>query len=67
KVVKPEVVKGVDPSLDNEAIRVVSSMPKWKPGSQRGVPVNVKYTVPVQFKLQGDAKADSVKTVKPIK
>lgn len=67
KVVKPEVVKGVDPSLDNEAIRVVSSLPTWKPGMQRGKAVNVKYTVPVIFRLQGDAKADSVKTVKPIK
>lgn len=36
-------------ALDNEALRVVSKMPKWKPGSQRGVAVNVSYTVPVQL------------------
>ena len=39
-------------SLDKEAIRVISSMPKWKPGKQRGKPVRVKYTVPVNFRLQ---------------
>ena len=46
------VVKGVDKSLDNEAIRVVKSMPRWTPGRQNGIPVAVKYTVPVTFKLQ---------------
>ena len=39
-------------SLDKEAIRVIKSMPKWKPGKQRGKPVRVKYTVPVNFRLQ---------------
>ncbi|MGL5545734.1 MAG: TonB family protein [Tannerellaceae bacterium] len=67
QVVDAKIARGVDPSLDAEALRVVSSMPKWKPGSQRGVPVNVKYTVPVQFKWEKPAKADSVKSVKPIK
>lgn len=38
--------------LDKEAVRVVSSMPKWKPGKQRGVPVRVTFTIPVNFKLQ---------------
>lgn len=38
--------------LDKEAVRVVSSMPKWKPGKQRGVPVRVTFTIPVSFKLQ---------------
>jgi len=48
-----EVVRsGGDPSLDKEAMRVIKSMPKWKPGKQRGEPVNVRYTVPVNFKLQ---------------
>ena len=37
--------------LDNEAVRVVSSMPKWNPGTQGGKPVNVQYTIPVQFNL----------------
>ena len=41
-----------EPSLDKEAIRVIQSMPKWKPGKQRGKPVRVKYTVPVNFRLQ---------------
>ena len=41
-----------DPSLDKEAIRVIQSMPEWKPGKQRGKAVRVKYTVPVNFKLQ---------------
>ena len=39
-------------SLDKEAVRVINSMPKWKPGKQRGKPVRVKYTVPVNFRLQ---------------
>ena len=41
-----------DTSLDNEAMRVVKSMPKWTPGQQRGKPVRVKYTMPVSFRLQ---------------
>lgn len=50
-IVDPEIVKGVNPSLDKEALRVISGMPNWKPGSQRGKPVRVKYTVPVNFRL----------------
>ena len=46
------IAKGVDPSLDKEAIRVVSSMPKWIPGRQNGQSVRVKYTLPVTFRLQ---------------
>ena len=45
------ILRGVDPALDAEAIRVISGMPKWKPGTQKGEPVNVKYTVPVMFRL----------------
>ena len=48
----PEVVRGVDPYLDKEAIRVISSMPKWTPGVQNGKKVRVEYTVPVSFRLQ---------------
>ena len=51
-IVDPVVARSVDPYLDKEAIRVVSSMPKWKPGKQRGKPVRVRYTLPVAFKLQ---------------
>ncbi len=46
-----KLIKGVDPSLDNEAIRVVKSIPQWKPGRQGGKPVNVSFSVPVKFKL----------------
>lgn len=51
-VVDAEVVRGVDPSLDKEALRVINTMPKWTPGKQRGKPVRVKYTVPITFRLQ---------------
>lgn len=51
-IVDPVVVRSVDPSLDREALRVIQSMPKWKPGQQRGKAVRVRYTVPVTFKLQ---------------
>jgi periplasmic protein TonB len=46
------IARGVDPSLDKEAIRVVNALPKWKPGKQRGKTVNVSYTVPINFVLQ---------------
>lgn len=51
-IVDAKVLRGVDPYLDKEAIRVITSMPKWKPGMQRGKAVRVKYTVPVMFRLQ---------------
>lgn len=47
-----KVARGVDPSLDKEAVRVVSNMPNWTPGRQNGSSVNVRYTLPVTFKLQ---------------
>ena len=47
-----KVVRGVDPSLDKEAVRVLKAMPKWIPGKQNGSAVRVKYTVPVTFRLQ---------------
>lgn len=52
KIVNAEVMRGVDPSLDAEALRVINSMPDWTPGKQKGEPVNVKYTVPVTYRLQ---------------
>lgn len=52
KIVDAVVLRGVDPSLDKEALRVVNSMPKWNPGEQRGKPVRVRFTLPVQFKLE---------------
>ena len=47
-----QVVRGVDPSLDKEAVRVCNAMPKWQPGKQNGQAVRVKYNLPVTFKLQ---------------
>ena len=47
-----KVVKGVDPLLDNEAIRVVKLMPKWTPAENKGEKVNMNYTLPINFKLQ---------------
>lgn len=47
-----EVIRGVDPLLDEEAIRVVKSMPKVKPAKQRGKPVRMSFTLPINAKLQ---------------
>ena len=47
-----KVVRSVDPDLDKEALRVINSMPKWKPGMQKGEPVSVKFTVPIVFRNQ---------------
>jgi protein TonB len=46
------VVRGVDPALDEEAIRVIKMLPLWKPGKQGGKPVNVWYSVPISFQLK---------------
>lgn len=46
------VVRGKDPDLDREAVRVVRTLPRFNPGYSNGVPVNVWYTLPVRFKLQ---------------
>jgi periplasmic protein TonB len=52
EVVDVIVVRGVDPALDKEAVRVVKSSPKWTPGKQRGRPVKVQFTFPIVFVLQ---------------
>jgi protein TonB len=52
RVSEVKVVRGVDASLDKEAVRVVSSSPKWTPGRQRNKPVKVRYTFPVIFQLR---------------
>ena len=54
-----EVIRGVSPELNEEALRVINSMPVWSPGKQRGEAVNVKYTVPVTFRLSGGKKKTS--------
>lgn len=46
-----KILRGIDPELNKEAVRVISAMPKWKPGTQKGEAVRVKYTVPVMFRL----------------
>ena len=46
-----KVIRGVDPLLDEEALRVVKSMPKWKPGLDRGEAVKVRFTAPIMFNL----------------
>lgn len=51
-VTNASIARGVDPSLDKEALRVINSLPKWKPGKQRGKPVKVSYNVPINFQLQ---------------
>ena len=47
-----EVLRGIDVSLDKEAVRVIGMMPKWSPGMQRDKTVRVKYTLPINFRLQ---------------
>lgn len=51
-VANAKIARGVNPSLDTEALRVVNALPKWKPGKQRGKDVNVSYTVPINFVLK---------------
>ena len=58
-VTEPKVIRSVDKELDAEAIRLVKSMPKWKPGMQKGEVVAVKYTMPVLFKLEGGKVVNS--------
>src|SRR5690606_1784840 len=47
-----QVQRGIGGGCDEEAIRVLKKMPKWKPGKQNGVPVKVYYSVPISFKLE---------------
>ena len=59
-----KIARGIDPLLDAEALRVVSNMPNWKPGKQKGEAVNVMYTLPVMFRLNGDADKKEAATPK---
>jgi len=52
KVTQAEVIRGVHPDLDNEALRVVSAMPNWQPGMHEGKLVNVFFNLPINFKLE---------------
>ena len=51
-IVEPKFIRGIDPSLDAEALRVIGMMPRWTPGRQDGKAVRVLYTVPITFRLQ---------------
>lgn len=55
KVTDAEIAKGVHSALDAEALRVIKKMPNWKPGENEGVPVDVRYTVPVAFRLSEES------------
>lgn len=59
------VVKSVNPQLDAEALRVISAMPNWTPGTQNGQTVRVKYAVPISFRLKGDESPNAVGTFTP--
>jgi len=52
KISNIKVLRGIDPSLDAEAVNVIKKLPLWKPGKQKGKPVNVSYTVPIKFALE---------------
>jgi len=66
KVTGIRLLRGVNEELDKEAIRVVSEMPKWKPGIQRGQPVRVQFNLPIVFKLDSgkDTEVEKMETPK---
>ena len=55
-----KLVRSVDPSIDQEALRLVGQMPKWNPGKRAGIPVRVRYFLPIKFKI-GESKPDQKK------
>ena len=52
KITDVDVLRGVDKTLDKAAVKLIKSMPAWKPGMKDGKPVKVKYTIPINFKVQ---------------
>ena len=56
KVSDPSILKGVDPELDKEALRVISEMPEWKPAESNGKAVASYYNLPISFKLVDDSE-----------
>lgn len=60
-----KIVRGIEPDLDAEAIRVINAMPTWVPGKQSGKLVRVKYTLPITFKLQGDSPNKGKEVAQP--
>ena len=59
KVVDSKIARGVAPSLDKEALRVMSELKTWTPGEQKGKPVKVQYTVPINFALNDSKEKKS--------
>jgi len=62
QVTNAKILRGVDPSIDKEAIRVVESSPKWNPAKQRGQAVRVSFTFPIEFSLQKEDKNKATET-----
>ena len=58
EITNVKILRGVDELLDNEALRVVKMMPAYEPGMQRGKPVRVQFTLPIQFNLDSGAKKE---------
>ena len=67
KVTDSKVLRGVRDDLDNESLRVVSKMPDWKPGKQRGAPAKVRYILPFYFKLKSDSEKSNRNIINPKK
>jgi TonB family protein len=65
-VTKTRIMRGVNPLLDTEALRVVKSSPKWKPGKQRGAAVNVAFVFPMKFSLQEPEKTEPEEKIIPV-
>ena len=59
-VTEVKVMRSVNPIVDNEAVRVVKAMPKWKPGLMKGKPVRVSYVLPINFKLDDNVKRNGL-------
>ena len=59
-ILNAKLVRSVDPYIDQEALRVVGQMPKWNPGKRAGIPVRVRYCLPIKFKL-GESKPNQKK------
>ncbi len=51
-ITNPKVIKSISPSVDAEALRIVSQMPKWKPAKQKGKSIRIRYTVPIAFRIR---------------
>jgi TonB family protein len=62
-VIEARVLRGIGGGCDEEALRVVNSMPKWAPGTQDGKPVRVQYNLPINFVLKGEEHATSKESI----